>query len=667
MRVNEPITAREIVLKDGEVLVSRTDTGGRITFVNKAFIDISGFTEQELLGSPHNIVRHPHMPKEAFADLWATIKSGRPWEGLVKNRSKQGDFYWVRANATPIIEDGRITGFISIRTKPSRAQVEAAERIYAQIRTDPACGLQVKDGAVSRPGLGHRLSVFQASIAGRIASMAAASALTAGSSLWLVAGAADAWSAAGVAALGSTAVAVLGVRLAALIRTSLGHMESHFDAIARNDTDYEIEMTPTVELQRVTTLLRATKAKLAYAVHERRELERQTEEARRAAIESMAETIEQEARHAVEDVARLTGAMSTDAQGMAASADRVSQHSQGVAAAADQALANAQAVSAATEELAASIREIASQVAHSSVVTNTAVENSRRTQNAIQALSAEVARIGEMASLIGDIASQTNLLALNATIEAARAGEAGKGFAVVASEVKALANQTARSTEEITQRITAIQAATDDAVMAVAGIGRTVQEIDQTSGAIAAAMEEQSAATQEISRNVAETSSAAQEVSSLIAQVSRDAHETGGQAGQVRGKSDEVAHSIEALRSALVKVVRTSTKEADRRQKARYEVNLPSAIHLQGADITGRVVNLSLGGAMIEAAVSAAAGDRGTLRIQGCGAPLPFVLKCANGKAAHLTFDLDATASAALETAFSSLVGGRDRIASRAS
>ncbi|WP_431859557.1 methyl-accepting chemotaxis protein [Azospirillum sp.] len=666
MRVNEPITAREIMLQDGEVLVSRTDTGGRITFVNKAFIDISGFTEQELLGSPHNIVRHPHMPKEAFADLWATIKSGRPWEGLVKNRSKQGDFYWVRANATPVVEDGRITGFISIRTKPSRAQVEAAERIYAQIRSNPACGLQVKDGAVSRPGLAHRLSVLKTSIAGRIAGMAAISVATAGTSLWLATGAADALPAVGATVAGSAAVAALGISLSVLIRAALGRMESHFDAIARNDTDYEIEMTPTVELQRVTTLLRATKAKLAYAVHERRELERQTEENRRAAIEGMAETIEQEARHAMEDVARLTTAMDSDAQNMAASANRVSQHSQGVAAAADQALANAQAVSAATEELAASIREIASQVAHSSVVTNTAVENSRRTQDAIQALSAEVARIGEMASLIGDIASQTNLLALNATIEAARAGEAGKGFAVVASEVKALASQTARSTEEITQRIAAIQAATNDAVNAVAGIGQTVQEIDQTSGAIAAAMEEQSAATQEISRNVAETSAAAQEVSSLIARVSQDAHETGGQAGEVRGKSTQVASSIEALRSALVKVVRTSTKEADRRQKARYEVNLSGTVRLHGADALVRVVNLSQGGAKIEAATAAEAGDRGTLRIQGCDTPLPFVIKRADGKTAHLEFDLDANVSNALEAAFSSLVGGRDRVAMRA-
>ena len=120
MRVNEPITDREIVLPDGEPLVSRTDPAGRIEFANHVFVEVSGFAEQELVGSPHNIVRHPHMPEQAFANLWATIKAGRPWDGLVKNRAKSGDFYWVRANVTPVVQDDKITGFISIRSKPTQ-------------------------------------------------------------------------------------------------------------------------------------------------------------------------------------------------------------------------------------------------------------------------------------------------------------------------------------------------------------------------------------------------------------------------------------------------------------------------------------------------------------------------------------------------------------------
>ena len=127
MRNNEPITANEIIVPDGEPLVSRTDLGGRITFVNRVFQEVSGFSEQELVGSPHNIVRHPSMPAAAFANLWATIKAGRPWDGLVKNRAKNGDFYWVRANVTPVVEGGEVAGFISVRSMPSRKDVATAE------------------------------------------------------------------------------------------------------------------------------------------------------------------------------------------------------------------------------------------------------------------------------------------------------------------------------------------------------------------------------------------------------------------------------------------------------------------------------------------------------------------------------------------------------------
>ena len=113
MRVNEPITDNEIELPAGEPLVSRTDTGGRIIFANHVFTEVSGFTEDELLGAPHNLVRHPHMPPVAFANLWTTIKAGRPWEGLVKNRAKNGDFYWVKANVTPVMEGDTLLGVIS--------------------------------------------------------------------------------------------------------------------------------------------------------------------------------------------------------------------------------------------------------------------------------------------------------------------------------------------------------------------------------------------------------------------------------------------------------------------------------------------------------------------------------------------------------------------------
>ncbi len=784
------------------MLVSRTDPGGRITFVNKAFVDISGFSEEELLGAPHNLVRHPHMPKEAFADLWATVKQGRPWEGLVKNRTKTGDFYWVRANVTPVIEDGRITEYISIRSKPSRAQIAAADQLYAAVRNGQAKGVIIREGAVIHPGLGEKLSRFGRSIAGRLTmAFALMIALMIGSTWFALSGmggtdaaledvfenhtvpmgqlgeildrmrdnlqtmtllvidlrdgadakvvgdraatvrqniaatsrlwdslaarpmtagekaiadrfaaersayvreglepglnlvaagnalgletlfngtmlprfakaqaltrdllaaklkeaeaarlrAHDAYAARRLIALlvvtaSAAGAAVLGWLLLGAIRRPLARAEVHFDAIARNDYLHEIEDATVPEFRRMNTQLRALKAKLGYNAQERAERERQAEADRRRALEDMAGTVEREAGSAVEQVAQRTKAMADDAESMAGSADRVSQNSQGVAAAADEALANAQAVASATEELAASIREIAAQVSHAGSVTKSAVTDSQATQSAILSLSEEVAKIGEIANLIGDIASQTNLLALNATIEAARAGEAGKGFAVVAGEVKNLANQTARSTEEISRQIATIQAATQGAVSAVSGIGRTIATIDEISTAIAAAMEEQSAATQEISRNVVETSSAAREVADLIARVSQDARETGEQAGNVRINSDEVSHSIQALRQVLVRVVRTSTKEADRRKLPRYAVDLACTVRAPEMDgVECRVIELSEGGATIGEDRAGGIrmlgeGSRGTIIIHELGAELRFEVRASLTGRLHVRF-----------------------------
>jgi len=169
MRINEPITAVETEVSGDEPLVSRTDPAGRIVFANKTFVGVSGFSEAELLGAPHNIVRHPHMPALAFANLWATIKSGRPWDGLVKNRTKSGGFYWVRANVTPVIENDQVTGYISIRSRPSRAAVAAAEKVYAALGDGTAKGVALRDGEIVPHGSRSRLLDLWRSVRGRIA------------------------------------------------------------------------------------------------------------------------------------------------------------------------------------------------------------------------------------------------------------------------------------------------------------------------------------------------------------------------------------------------------------------------------------------------------------------------------------------------------------------
>src|SRR5437868_5869411 len=148
MRVNLPVNDQEYLLPNGAALVSRTDLKGRITYVNPIFVEVSGYALDELIGKAHNIVRHPDMPPEAFSDMWETLGRGLPWTGLVKNRRKNGDFYWVQANVTPIHRDGVTQGYMSVRREPDRAEVDQAGRIYRRILDGQAAGLRIRQGEV---------------------------------------------------------------------------------------------------------------------------------------------------------------------------------------------------------------------------------------------------------------------------------------------------------------------------------------------------------------------------------------------------------------------------------------------------------------------------------------------------------------------------------------
>lgn len=152
MRISLPVTASEFTFDERDTLVSVTDTSGSITYCNHAFIHVSGYAREELLGRPHNMIRHPDMPAEAFRDMWETIASGRPWTGLVKNRRKNGDFYWVQANVTPMREGDRITGLLSVRTQPMHEQVQAVQALYATMRAQAEAGQQfVRTGSCALP------------------------------------------------------------------------------------------------------------------------------------------------------------------------------------------------------------------------------------------------------------------------------------------------------------------------------------------------------------------------------------------------------------------------------------------------------------------------------------------------------------------------------------
>lgn len=373
---------------------------------------------------------------------------------------------------------------------------------------------------------------------------------------------------------------------------------------------------------------------------------------RKKALLEMVEKIERETSVAVSSIETKASQVGGVSQNMSDFATSVSTDTQSVAAASEEALVNAQTVSSAAEELTASIAEIATQVTRASEVTRRAVASGGRAEETIASLTETVARISEVTRLIGAIADQTNLLALNATIESARAGEAGRGFSVVASEVKNLATQTARSTADIDRQIADIRAATDAAVAAVNEIGSNIAEIDSVASAIAAAMEQQEAVTQEIARNVAQTAEASREVSSRIQNVSQSARMVGDHAVEVREAVNDITGNIADLRHVLVKVVRTSTEDANRRMSARYALKVQCNVRTSGGVISAETLDLSESGANLRCSQPLSIGMHAALEFPGMSSPIPFAVRETRGDRANVEFQYNEALGVAFKNWF---------------
>ncbi len=415
------------------------------------------------------------------------------------------------------------------------------------------------------------------------------------------------------------------------------------------DGDLQVEITSTEQKDEIGAMARALLVFQENAIEVER-LKREEEERQirqelelKKKLNDIADELNQEVKAAVTDINAQADSMKNSTSEMNDVIGRLSERTATVAEGADQASGSVQTVASATEELSASISEITRQVNQSSSIAQAAAEEAERTDQTVGGLAAAAEKIGDVINMIQDIAEQTNLLALNATIEAARAGEMGKGFAVVAAEVKNLANQTAKATEEISTQIGSIRNETEGAVDAIRSISGTITQINEISDSITEAVSQQSQATQEISSSVQNTVQHMTEVSTQIADVASETDQVRGHSGSVKENADSTSTNLERLDQRMDAIMQELRDSGNRRKDERLEGSWRCQAAAGGQSHNCRMVNVSLGGALLEDLEGFSDGDSLTLFVEGFGGELAASVVTASDRQARVIFQIDET------------------------
>lgn len=496
MKKNLPVTDKEVTFD--EELISTTDLKGIITGFNHAFEKVSGFSGEELLGKNHNLIRHPDMPPAAFQDLWDTIKDQKHWMGIVKNRTKEGDYYWVDAYVTPIFENHEVVGYESVRIKPKAEYVKRAQTLYQQIN------------AGKKPRLGHFFNRLGLKHKNRLTMLIVTLLTGLSTQLDVVQNLPFMLPLIIPILIGVAAYGLLDKWIFASLDRALNEVHEEVDnplmAMVYTGNDDEIGQ--------LTLVNKLAQAKLNTILVRLREIASKIDADAQNTFGSQQSIME-----SIQSQAMQTDQVATAMTEMSSSIQEVSNNASRAASTASEV---DELTKISERKASTAVDGLGSLDAAFSDI-NTVISKLEEDSNAINPI----------VGVISDIAEQTNLLALNAAIEAARAGEYGRGFAVVADEVRSLASRTQQSTQEISLLIQKLDEAVDEVVngmkktqervtesrediaasiTSVTSIKDKVQELNDLNTLIATAVEEQSAVSEDINRNVVQISSDAESV-----------------------------------------------------------------------------------------------------------------------------------------------------------